>query len=81
VVLCDATAGAVTLTLPAAGSNTGRIMIIKRVSTNANSCSVAGVSATDGGTQVLAAPNPSTGQVNVITVVSDGTNWLLLSIR
>ena len=64
-----------TMTLPAAATNTGRIFVIKRLSTGTRVCDVSGVSASDGGpTVTLAAP----GLVNnAITVQSDGTSWFI----
>ena len=76
VVLCDCSATAQTITLPAAGgTNAGRRYTIKRVSTSANLVTVATGSGTIDGaaTRVLAA-----GSYDAITVVSDGTNWWII---
>jgi hypothetical protein len=84
VVLCDATAADVALSLPAAASSNGRMMIIKRVSGNANtSCGVLGIWSADatGGMLLLSKPADGGANQNVIMVLSDGTNWLLLSSR
>jgi hypothetical protein len=82
VVLCDDTGGNINLTLPAAASNLGRMIMIKRIS-SATNCRVFGIWAADatGGNLTLAAPANAGANDNAITVISDGTNWLLLSSR
>ena len=66
-----------TMTLPSAAANTGRIFVIKRLTTGTQLCDVTPISAGDGGpTVTLSAP----GLVNnAITVQSDGTSWYIIS--
>ncbi|GIX04970.1 MAG: hypothetical protein KatS3mg114_0839 [Planctomycetaceae bacterium] len=72
VLLCDATSGALTVTLPTAAGITGRQYSIKRISSGANTVTVAAQSGQtiDGtATRVLGT------QYETVTVVSDGSNW------
>ncbi len=82
VVLCTPAAAGVTLTLPAAASNTGQMITVKNVS-NTNTFTLAGVVATDGGSNLTvavagnAASSPSSK--SVVTVISNGTSWYVLN--
>ena len=72
VILVNATGGAVTVTLPAAGQYSGLQFIIKKTDASANAVTIdgSGAETIDGAaTQVL------TVQYQSITVVSDGTGW------
>lgn len=74
--LCDATSGAFTITLPAAGQVPGRTIIVQKVDSSVNGVTVDGAgSETINGalTQALAA------QYNSITIRSDGTQWFITS--
>jgi len=71
VVLCDATGGSLTLTLPSAGIS-GRQYSIKRTSGGANTVTLA---AKSGETIDGAATRSLAAQYQSATVVSDGTNW------
>lgn len=74
-VRVDATAGAVTVTLPAAVSVPGHVLHVKKVDASANAVTVdaAGAETIDGAlTKVLAA------QWAVLTIVSNGTSWDVL---
>lgn len=73
----DATAGTVTVTLPAAGTvEAGWWVAFKKVSTNTNSMQLDGNSTeTIDGTQTVSTIIAQ----DVFTVVSDGTNWLRLT--
>jgi hypothetical protein len=77
VILCDPTANPQTITLPNPGTagNLGRRYTIKRVSTSANTVTVATAAGTIDGapTRVLAG-----GTYDAITVVNDGTNWWII---
>jgi hypothetical protein len=75
VALCDATLGAITMTLPAAASSTGRRYFIKKVDVSANAVTVDGNGAEtiDGSaTAVLAS------QYDSIEIVCDGTQWWII---
>lgn len=71
IVLADATAGAITLTLPQAEAMRGRVLTIKKRD-NANNVVVDGYGAetVDGAASVTL-----TTQYQVVTVVSDGAAW------
>ncbi|TMH32299.1 MAG: hypothetical protein E6H66_14320 [Betaproteobacteria bacterium] len=77
-VLCT-NPGAATkhMVLPAAASNTGRIFVIKRISTSSGACDVQGVANVDGGPNYVLSSPPTTP--NAVTVQSDGTNWYIIS--
>jgi len=81
VVLCTCTTAGLTLTLPAVAANTGQMIIVKNLS-NANTVTLAGVVATDGGPNLVmpvsgaAAASPATG--SSITVISNGVSWFVL---
>ena len=81
-VLC-APAANTTLTLPAAASNTGRTITVKRTTTTAFTCTVSGIAAIDatGGNQALVAPAVGGANGNQVTVVSNGTLWFLVNIH
>jgi hypothetical protein len=66
VILGDATSGAITMTLPAAGSHTGRLYYFKKIDTSENAMTIATL---DGGNFVLYAQN------DAAVAISDGTNW------
>lgn len=75
IILADSTSGVVTLTLPSAVGNPGRMYFIKRISATKNLVKIATVSAQtiDGGTGY------SLGwQYHSICLISDGANWLIL---
>lgn len=74
-VLCNATTGAIVLTLPSAAGNTGRIMAIKKIDSSANTVTAQGASSQniDGAnTNVLSA------QFAAILIQSDGTQWWII---
>lgn len=75
IILCDATAGAVTLTGPAAASHAGRIYQVKKIDASANSCTFDpnGAETVDG-----AATKTNTTQYQSFTFTSNGTNWFIL---
>jgi len=81
-VLCAPTANT-TLTLPAAASNTGRAITIKRTTTTAFTCTVSGIAAIDatGGNRALIAPAPGAASGNMVTVISNGTFWFLVNFH
>ena len=74
-VLVDATAGAVTITLPAVAYGLREIRV-KKTDSSANAVSVAraGTATIDGATSYSLAT-----QYKSVTVVSDGTNWFVIA--
>jgi hypothetical protein len=75
IILCDATAGAITITLPAASGVTSRIYTIKRTSASNNVIVDGNASETiDGATTKTLG-----SQYASITIVCNGSNWFILS--
>jgi hypothetical protein len=74
-IIVDATAGAVTITLPAASSNAGRIYNIKKIDASANSVTIDpnGAELIDG-----AATFGNTTQYRNFQIQCDGTGWHVL---
>lgn len=75
LILVDATAGAVTVNLPAAASSEGRVLVVKKtdVSVNAVTLDPNAAETIDGAaTQALAA------QWDALTVACDGAGWLII---
>lgn len=72
LILADATAGAVTITLPAAASSAGHRLIIKKTDASANAVTVdgSGAETIDG-----AATASLTAQYQSIEIVCDGSTW------
>lgn len=76
LILADASSNAITVTLPSAGSNTGREIWIKKTDTSTNTVTVdgSGSETIDGATTyVLSSQHQSIG------IISDGVNWRILS--
>lgn len=77
VILCNASGGSFTITLPAAASNTGKVLRIKKTdSTLTGTVTIDGNASEtiDGAlTRVLVTPNET------IMIVCDGSNWDILS--
>lgn len=76
VVIADASSGALTLTLPSAASNTGKVLTLKKSGSDStfNQVSISGT--VDG----LTTRKLST-QGESITIVSDGTSWQIINRR
>lgn len=75
-ILCDCTGGAITVNLPAASSNTGRILNIKKVDSGANAVTIDANSTekVDGAlTQTLSSVNKA------VQIQCDGSNWYIIS--
>lgn len=75
VVLCDASGGAITVTLPAASGNAGRHYHIKKIDSSGNAVTIEGDGSEtiDGKTtQAIAV------QYNSINIVCDGSEWHIL---
>lgn len=75
VVICNATGGAFTVTLPTAAGIAGRQYFVKRVNGGINAVTVA---AATGETIDGANSTSLLTQYAVVSLVSDGTNWLQL---
>jgi hypothetical protein len=73
VVLADATAGAITLTLPPAASFAGQAKTVKRMNSGANAVIVDGLASEtiDGSATVTLS-----AQYQVCQIISNGTNWV-----
>lgn len=67
LILCDATGGGFTITLPSAASNTGKAFRIRKTDTTFNAIAITGVS------------KNLDVQTEERLVVSDGTNWIQIS--
>lgn len=76
LIIADATAGAITMTLPPAALVPGRIYAFKRINAGANQVIVDGYAAEtiDG-----AATHTLTPQWNGVTIMSNGTAWFILA--
>lgn len=74
-VLVDASAGAVTITLPSAAGIAGRMYRIKKIDSSANAVTVA---AQTGETIDGAASYDLTAQYQYIVIQSDGANWYIV---
>lgn len=75
VLLVDATAGAVTVTLPAAASSSGRVLYVKKTDASGNAVTLDGNGAEtiDG-----AATKANTTQYLSYTVVCNGSAWWIV---
>ena len=78
LLLCDATVGAITMTLPAAALVPGRIYAFKRINAGANTVTVDGYGAEtiDG-----VATHVMTPQWNSLLIMTNGVAWFILSDR
>jgi hypothetical protein len=75
VILCDASSGAIVVTLPAASANTGRRYFIKKIDSSANTVTIDGnANETIDGELT----SELISQYDAITIVSDGSNWHIL---
>lgn len=75
VILCDATAGAITIDLPAAATASGKVLVIKKIDATANTVTIDGDTGDliDGAaTQVISA------QWTAIEIVCNGTAWYII---
>ena len=75
LLICDATAGAITMTLPPAALVPGRIYVFKRINSGANAVIVdpSGAETIDG-----AATYTLSAQWNSVTIMSNGTAWFTI---
>ena len=76
LIIADATAGAITLTLPPVALVPGRIYVFKRINSGANTVTVDayGSETIDGALTHVLSP-----QWNSITIISDGAAWYITS--
>jgi len=76
LLICDATAGAITMTLPPAALVPGRIYAFKRINAGANAVIVDGYAAEtiDGNLTHTLTP-----QWNSVTIMSNGVAWFILA--
>jgi len=76
LIVADATAGAITMTLPPAALVPGRIYVFKRINSGANTVTVDayGSETIDGALTHALSP-----QWNSITIISNGTAWYITS--
>ena len=76
IVTCDASAGAFTISLPTASGIAGRQYTIKKIDSSANAITIQpyGTETIDG-----AATYTLSAQWKYVTIVSNGTNWLIVS--
>ena len=76
LLICDATGGAITMTLPAAALVPGRIYAFKRINSGANTVTVDGYGAEtiDG-----AATHVLTPQWNNVLIMTNGVAWFILA--
>jgi hypothetical protein len=76
VITADGAGGAFTVTLPTAASITGRMYTIKRTNSGANAVTVGTTSSQtiDGSTTYSLS-----AQYKYVTVISDGSNWLIIA--
>jgi len=85
LILCNAagTGGAgVTITLPAAASNTGRMFAVKRVNAAAGASDKCFLTPVGGATTPAPLDAPDAGATNINSTfwaVSDGTTWWIIS--
>ena len=75
IILADATAGVVTVDLPAAEQSTGRTLTVKKIDATAN-----GVVLDGSGSETIdgAATQTITAQYMALTVACDGTEWWIV---
>jgi hypothetical protein len=73
IVLVNANAGNVTYTLPDAAGNSGRVLKVKRTDSSANTLTVSSA-----GGQIDGAATANLAGLNVVTVVSDGSDWYII---
>lgn len=74
-IMVDATTAAVTINLPAAASNTGRVLNVKKIDASGNAVTLDGnASETIDGATTLAIAT----QYQSYTVICDGTGWWII---
>jgi hypothetical protein len=75
VILVDASSGTVTVTLPAASGNAGKVYQIKKIDSSGNTVIIDG----DGAETIDEAPTlTTTVQYEAFTLVCDGTEWWII---
>lgn len=75
IILANASGAAFAVTLPAANAQTGRRVTVKKIDSSANAVTVA-----SGGGTIDGAASVALGSQNeAVEVISDGTNWWVIS--
>lgn len=75
LILADATAGALTVTLPVAANSRGALIVTKKTDASGNAVTVAG----DGSETIDGAANVSlASQYDAVTVACDGSGWWIV---
>lgn len=76
IYLCDSTAGAIVVNLPAAGASKGRLIVVKKVDASGNAVTIdaSGAETIDGATTLA-----TTTQWGSFIIWSDGTSWYALA--
>jgi len=76
VILCDATSNSITVSLPSASGITGRVYTIKRIDGSTNTVTID----PNGSETIDGASTYSLGsQWDFVTIVSDGSNWVIVA--
>lgn len=78
IILCNTTGGAITVKLPAASSNSGRVYLIKIINGATNSVTV---STTSGNIEGVASQTLTYNTRQSIEVVSDGAGWWIIGVK
>lgn len=75
-VLCDASGGAFTVTLPKAATNKGKVLVVKKIDAGVNAVTIDG-----NGSETIegAATVALSARWASRTVQSDGSNWIILA--
>lgn len=77
LILCDATSGAITVALPTAASNVGRIYVIRKTDTSGNAVTIdPDASETINGVATW----DITRATETLTIQSDGSNWRIIAV-
>lgn len=76
VILCDATSGAITVTLPTAAGRKGKAFCIKKIDSSANTVTIDGNASEtiDGATTKVLST-----QYSAKWIISDGANWVVIA--
>ena len=72
-ILCNASSGSFSITLPSASTCTGKTYVIKKIDSSSNSVTIAGDVNIDGNLTLVIAT-----QYDSVTVICDGENWFII---
>lgn len=73
VILCDAAAGALTITLPSAVTSTKKTKTLKKIDSSTNTVTITGAHTIDGASSVVLGY-----QFHTLVITTDGSNWIIL---